>query len=133
MTIADSTVWVDYFNNVQSAHTKRLDRDLGDKAVLLGDYITLEVLRGFRFDRDVRNASALFEILPEVSLLGPTRARRAAMEYRSLRKRGITVRKPNDAVIASYCIHEGHELLTTDKDFRPYALHIGLNLAIPLS
>ena len=133
MTIADSTVWIDYFNDVTSAHTQRLDEDLSDRAVLLGDYISSEVLRGFRLERDVRNASALFNILPEVPMLGPERARHAATKYRSLRRRGITVRKPNDAIIASYCIDEGHELLATDRDFRPYVLHLGLALALPLA
>ena len=132
MTVVDSTVWVDYFNNVDSPHTSRLDEDLSKRAVLLGDFVALEVLRGFRFDRDVRNASALFDILPEVVMLGPARARRAAARYRTLRRRGVTVRKPNDAIIASYCIDEGHALLAIDRDFAPYERHLGLRLAIPL-
>ena len=132
MTLVDSIIWIDYFNAVRSAHTQRLDQDLATQRVLLGDYIVLEVLRGFRYDRDVRNASALFSILPEEPLLGAARARRAAARYRELRRRGLTVRKPNDALIASYCIDEGHDLLTADRDFQPYADHLGPSLALPI-
>jgi predicted nucleic acid-binding protein len=38
--------------------------------------------------------------------------------YRSLRKKGITIRKPYDYLIASYAILEDIYLLHNDSDFR---------------
>jgi len=38
--------------------------------------------------------------------------------YRSLRKKGITVRKPYDCLIASYAILEDLFLLHNDSDFK---------------
>ncbi len=43
--------------------------------------------------------------------------------------RGVTVRKTIAALIATFCITEGVELLHSDRDFDPYAEHLGLRLA----
>ncbi len=45
-----------------------------------------------------------------------------------LRKRGITVRKTIDSIIATYCIENQISLLHSDKDFMPFAQHLGLHL-----
>ncbi|MDO4681656.1 MAG: hypothetical protein Q4B17_02570 [Lautropia sp.] len=48
--------------------------------------------------------------------------------YRQLRKRGFTARKTADVIIASFCLSQGHALLSADQDFRPFAEHMGLEL-----
>jgi hypothetical protein len=53
----------------------------------------------------------------------------AAQNYRALRKRGITVRKTIDAVIATRCIENGYDLLYSDRDFEPFAKYLGLRVA----
>ena len=92
----------------------------------MGDLIRFEVLRGFRHDRDVRAAIALFGNLRHVRLGGQRRADAAAQRYRELRRKGHTVRSGVDALIASYCIDEGIPLLFDDRDFLPYVEHFGL-------
>ena len=59
-------------------------------------------------------------------MLNYDRAVRAADRSRQLRRRGVTIRKVADVTIASYCLDEGLELLTTDRDFEPYRTHFGL-------
>jgi predicted nucleic acid-binding protein len=39
---------------------------------------------------------------------------------------GVTVRKTADVIIASFCIDNGHSLLFSDRDFLPFARHLGL-------
>jgi predicted nucleic acid-binding protein len=63
-------------------------------------------------------------------MLGRERAISAASKYRSLRKAGVTVRKTNDVIIASYCIDEKIPLLFSDKDFEPIVKDHGLLTAI---
>lgn len=48
-----------------------------------------------------------------------------------LQRRGITVRKSIDCVIATFCIVAGHELLHHDSDFEPFEKHLGLRVIHP--
>ena len=59
-------------------------------------------------------------------MLGTDLAIQAADNFRFLRKRGVTVRKTADVIIATYCIEYGHSLLFADKDFLPFVTHLGL-------
>jgi predicted nucleic acid-binding protein len=53
----------------------------------------------------------------------------AAQNYRTLRQRGITVRKAADTVIATFCIAHGIPLLYSDRDFDPFVKYLGLKAA----
>ena len=129
MVLVDSSVWIDYFNGTETRETDVLDGLLGTEPVALGDLILAEVLQGFRRDADYRTARELLEGLPVLDLLGRERAIRVVDRYRSLRKRGITVRKTTDVVIASFCISERLPLLYSDRDFDPFVEHLGLKQA----
>jgi predicted nucleic acid-binding protein len=99
---------------------------LGRQPLVIGDLVLAEVLQGFRKDRDFRRARKLlsaFEVLP---VLGEEIAIRSAQNCRFLRKRGITVRKTIDAIIATFCIERDLWLLHSDRDFRPFVKHLGL-------
>jgi predicted nucleic acid-binding protein len=61
-----------------------------------------------------------------VPMAGEAIAVVAARNFRSLRKRGITVRKTIDLLIGTWCIENRTSLLHNDNDFRPMAQHLGL-------
>jgi predicted nucleic acid-binding protein len=63
-------------------------------------------------------------------MVGFAMAERAAYNYRRLRSVGVTVRKTIDTVIATRCIESGYELLHNDRDFDPFAKHLGLRVAV---
>jgi hypothetical protein len=50
----------------------------------------------------------------------------AAANFRSLRRRGITVRKTIDLLIGTWCIENRRPLLHNDSDFQPMTRHLGL-------
>ena len=52
----------------------------------------------------------------------------AAKNFRVLRRRGISVRKTIDTLIATRCIESGYDLLHSDRDFDPFAEHLGLHV-----
>lgn len=52
----------------------------------------------------------------------------AARNDRSLRGRGITVRKTTGMVIATFCIEGGHTLMHDGRDFDPMVQHLGLQV-----
>jgi len=126
--VVDSSVWIDYFNGLQNAATNTLDSLLGEELIVVGDLILAEVLQGFRSDQEYRVARRLLGSFDVVPMLGHANAVRCAENYRLLRKRGITVRKTIDTMIATYCIANDAPLLFRDADFEPFVKHLGLRL-----
>jgi predicted nucleic acid-binding protein len=126
MILVDTSVWIDYFNNIDTKPTVELDKLIGREPILVGDLILCEILQGARSDKD---AAALegqlrnFEIAP---LLDGNLAIRAAANYRLLRGKGVTVRKTIDLIIGTFCIERRHILLHADRDFEPMQRHLGL-------
>lgn len=126
MIFVDSSVWIGYFNGVSTPQVERLDGLLGREPLVVGDIVVTEVLQGFRSDRHYRVARSLLGAFETVTVLGPRRARLAAKHYRRLRRRGITVGKTIDTMIATCCIDRDFWLLHADRDFEPFAQHCGL-------
>ncbi|MDE1159262.1 MAG: PIN domain nuclease [Neorhizobium sp.] len=129
MIVADSSVWIALFrkDDIEVAHTLRSLIPAG--RILVGDIIALEILQGARDHQHARLIEHNLREFPIVSMLSPTLAIKAASNYRVLRQRGVTVRKTVDMIIGTYCIEHDHQLLQRDKDFRPMAEHLGLELA----
>jgi predicted nucleic acid-binding protein len=130
MILVDSSVWIDYFSGNGSPETDFLDDVLGVRAVAIGDLILIEVLQGFRHDKDYKTAKRLLEELTIFELLGTKMAIKSADNFRKLRKKGLTVRKTADVIIASFCIEYDLPLLFSNKDFNPFVKHLGLRNAI---
>ncbi len=126
MILVDSSVWIDYFNGRHTVHTAKLDMLLGVEPLGIGDLMLLEVLQGFRSDADHQRARELLTSLEMFEMLGIDLALKAAENFRSLRKRGITIRKTADVTIATFCIEHRHSLLCTDRDFQPFVEHLEL-------
>jgi hypothetical protein len=126
MVLVDSSVWIDYFNGRDNVRTRKLDELLSSTIVIVGDLILLEVLQGFKRDPDFRTARRLLLELELVELGGIELALKAAENFRTLRKNGVTVRKTVDCVIATYCIEHRIPLLYDDRDFNPFVRHMGL-------
>jgi predicted nucleic acid-binding protein len=126
MILVDSSVWIDYFLGRDSPQVEILDGSLGVRAVGVGDLILTEVLQGFRADKDYRIARTIMDELTIFDMLGKDMAIKSAENFRKLRKRGITIRKTADVIIATYCIEHGLPLLFSDKDFEPFVKHLQL-------
>ncbi len=54
---------------------------------------------------------------------------KSANNFRKLRKKGVTIRKTADVIIATYCIENKIPLLFTDKDFTPFVENLRLRSA----
>lgn len=128
--ITDTSVWIEHFAGRESESVSELRRALYAEVVTVPDLVVFEVLRGFRYDKDLQVARATFAKLQHVMLGGLSHSRLAAERYRSLRQRGITVHSSIDALLASYCIDEDIPLLFDDRDFLPYVEHFGLRRVV---
>jgi len=61
-------------------------------------------------------------------MVGKELAIQSVGNYRMLRKKGVTVRKTIDMIIATFCVHYGISLLHDDRDFDPMVTHLGLEI-----
>lgn len=111
---------------VCTPEVEQLDALLGVTPVAIGDLILVEVVQGFRREKDVATARQLFSSLVPLPMLGARNAWKTAENYRELRRRGITVRKTIDRIIATACIEANLPLPFSDRDFQPYVEHLGL-------
>ena len=94
--------------------------------MIVGDLILAEVLQGFRGDRDYRRARRALDTLIFEPMVGRDIALASARNFRTLRTRGVTVRKTVDMLIATFCMENGHRLLRADRDFDAIAEEMGL-------
>ena len=124
MIIVDSSVWIGYFNGNITPKTDWLDSALGNQSIVVGDLILTEVLQGFQSDKDFKKAKSLLLNFPVVEMLGREVALKSALNYRHLRKKGVTIRKTIDVIIGSFCIHNTFSLLHDDRDFVPLEKHL---------
>ena len=131
MILVDTSVWIDYLNGTQSRHTDTLDIAIVEGVVAMGDLIFLEILLGIRDDREYRMTKQSLETLEQLEMFGKGMSEKCAENYRVLRKKGITIRKTTDVIIATYCIEQKLPLLFSDQDFIPFVDHLGLISALP--
>ena len=128
MIIADSSVWIDYFNGIRTKQTDLLDSSLGNTLIMMGDLILTEVLQGFQSDKDYKRAKEILLQMPFMTMVGLELSIESALNYRILRKKGVTVRKTIDIMIGTFCIHHQISLLHDDRDFEPMVEILGLEI-----
>ena len=115
--LIDSTVWIDFFHDRPTPHVVALQELIeNDEDLCLCGVILAEVLQGIRSDADFRKTRDYFESLVLLPMRKETFLQ-AADIYRSLRKKGVTIRKPVDCMIASVAIEYDVPLLHNDRDF----------------
>lgn len=133
MILVDSSVLIDYFNGKVNWQVEKLDEILGTEMIAIGDYILVEVLQGFKNDKDYEMAKKALISFPCLNICGEEIAIKSANNYRMLRKQGITVRKTVDVIIGTFCIENDLILLHNDKDFIPLENNLGLQSVLPKS
>jgi predicted nucleic acid-binding protein len=131
MTIVDSNAWADFFNGTPSPHARRLEEALrGEEDLAVLPIIVTEVLQGFRTDSGFERARRVLTALPVIHPTLDCHVRTARL-FRSLRRRGVTVRGAVDCLIAQACLDIDAELLSPDADVERIARHTSLRLWRP--
>ena len=126
IVIVDTTVWIDFFAGQEPLHVAALESLVRNKDdICICGVILTEVLQGIRQEKEYNETKKRFD---SFIFLPMTRATfiKAADIYRSLRRKGITIRKPIDCMIASVAIENNIQLLHNDRDFDPIEKHFSL-------
>ena len=131
MVIVDTSVWIDFFRNLRNPHTLWLDRELTSRQLAITDLIFCELLQGIRNDKEFHFAASQLRQLHIFSPGGKDFALAVAGNFRSLRKKGFTIRGSGDCWIATFCIHQRHMLLHRDRDFEVFERELGLQVVKP--
>jgi predicted nucleic acid-binding protein len=118
MILVDTTVWVDFFNNNNNEKVQILADALKfNTDIFITDIILTEILQGIREDKKY--------VIVKNTLLGLNFVHAKDFEtyihasdiYRECRKKGVTIRKTIDCLIAAIAIENDLTLLNNDKDF----------------
>jgi predicted nucleic acid-binding protein len=117
--LVDSSVWIDCFNPKIMTPEKALLEQLisNDFPIYLCPVIYQEVLQGIKEEKSFKEVKQIlqqYEIL-NTDIMNVTNY--AIDLYRHLRKKGITIRKSVDCLIASYAIISNMHILHNDNDF----------------
>jgi predicted nucleic acid-binding protein len=125
--LIDSSAWVEFLRDTGSDVCDRVDALLDDEIATCHP-IRMEVLAGARDEQhlgDLRGLLARGSLLPTE----PTDYEDAAALYRTCRRRGETVRKPIDCLIAATAIRNAIPILHSDNDFDVLARQTPLSIA----
>ncbi|MBO0938166.1 PIN domain nuclease [Fibrella sp. HMF5335] len=125
--LVDTTIWIDWFNGIDNPQTSRVAAYIiGNYPIWVPPVVVQETLQGIRDDKqyDVVRSSLLALNLFQFDAF--TTAIGAADLYRSLRKKGVTIRKANDCLIAQYALQADMTLLHNDSDFELIASQLPL-------
>lgn len=116
--IVDTSVWIDFFQGRNTVQVKTLTEYIeNDYPIYLCPTIIQEILQGIVYDQKfnkIKDYILAFNILNDDAI---QLAISAAGLYRTLRKKGITIRKSNDCLIAQYALNYSLKILHNDRDF----------------
>ena len=117
--IFDTSVWIDFFKNRGSKEAILLEEYMkfSSKNLLLTPTIIQEILQGVRTEKEFTQKQ---RVLQSYNLMKPDweiTSVAAAKLYFDLRKKGITIRKSTDCLIAQIAIENDVLLVHIDSDF----------------
>ena len=118
MILVDTSVWVDFLRGVNSIQRRTLHRLIEDEEdISITEIILAEVLQGIKEDKDFKRVKDYLLEFPIYRPNGIETYLKAAGIYRDCRKRGRTVRKTVDCIIAAICMENDLTLLHKDSGF----------------
>ena len=118
MIVVDTTVWIDFLEARGTAFDRHLTDLLEtDAPIALVDIVYCEVLQGIRNEDTFRRTRVSLLAHPILRPRGLETFETAANLYRMARRRGLTIRRTVDCLIASTCLEAGAEIYHNDRDF----------------
>jgi len=125
--VVDTTVWIDFLEARGTAYDRHLAELLeGDASIALVDIVYCEILQGIRDEEIYQRTRLSLLAHPILRPRGLETFEAAANLYRTARRRGFTVRRSVDCLIAATCLESGAEIYHNDRDFDALARVSGL-------
>ena len=129
----DTSVWIDFFKNKNTPEVELLTEYIeNDDPVAIIPTIIQEILQGIRDDVQFKKIKDLLSYVTVLELSPVTAAIGAATLYRSLRKKGVTIKMSNDCLIAFFASEFSIPLIHNDGDFELISKHSKLKIWKPV-
>ena len=115
MVIADTSVWVPFFNRPASPEKREMDALLDADRVVLVGMVMAELIQGCRTGGEARDVVSMLGGLRYVETRPSTWRRSGDLSF-ALRRRGMTL-PLSDLVIAALALEHRHSVYTLDPHF----------------
>lgn len=117
--LVDTSVWIDFFNSADDSAEAGMLQLLIDENydICICPMIYQEIMQGIKDDKvfeDIKGILNSFRLLDTEIMIVTDHS---IEMYRTLRKKGITIRKSYDCLIASYAILNNVPVFHKDRDF----------------
>jgi predicted nucleic acid-binding protein len=121
IVLPDSSVWIDAGRGASTSATRFIAQRDEDEELATTGIIFQEVLQGIRDDAKYEQMRARLwgTLILEPRELSTYEI--AAQLHRRARQQGLTIRKPNDCLIAALALEHGALLVHNDRDFMALA------------
>ena len=118
MILVDTSVWIDFFSPRETACGQKLTKFIENGIpVCINGIVQMEIEMGIKSDAQLKKIKEYlipFQYCPDIT---GSELALAADIYRRCRKRGITIRKSVDCMIAAQCMQRNMQILHNDQDF----------------
>jgi len=130
--VAGTSVWIDFLEARETSFDFHL-KDLIERNALvaLTDIIYCEILQGISTENQFRRIRGILQAYPIFQAGDLSTFEHAANIYRACRKKGLTIRRTADCLIAATCLEAGAELYHNDRDFEAIARTTELKIYRP--
>jgi predicted nucleic acid-binding protein len=116
--LIDTSVWIDFFKGIDTENVKIFTYYMeNDFPVFICPVIIQEILQGIKSDKEYARVKDNLFALNVLNDDAIEAAIGAAEIFRILRKKGVTIRKSNDCLIAFYALKYSLKILHNDRDF----------------
>lgn len=132
MIVVDTTVWIDFLEARGTAYDRHLTELLeSDASIALVDIVYGEILQGIRDEEIYQRTRLSLRAHPILRPRGLETFETAANLDRTARRRGFTVRRSVDCLIAATCLESDAEIYHNHRDFDALARVSGLAVYRP--
>lgn len=131
LVIVDSSAWIDFFrgNDQHGKVRAAIEDDAVD--LMTTDVIRLEILAGADHDSLRTRMNSLLAGCTDAAQIPRADVDDAVALFQQCRKRGETVRSPNDCLIAAIAVRLNVPVMHADQDFEVMKRHTRLR-TVPL-
>ena len=129
MILIDTSAWIEFLRDTGSPTCNRVDEVLSGE-IATCDAVRMEVLSGARNEQHLQSLRRLLARAVAIPI-EPADYDEAAALYRLCRRKGETVRRLMDCLIAAVANRAGAAVLHNDSDFDALARHADLKVDRP--
>lgn len=128
LVLIDTSAWIDYLRGETGSTADQVSQLISQDRLATCPLIFQELLQGIQNQSEYESTRQMLETIPKLRYDDYKTAIGAADIFRFLRRRGITIRKSNDCLIAWYALESGCAVLHKDRDFDLMAKPLSLKI-----